>query len=204
MSTSPLIELPGIARDLIQEGLITESECLRLLDEAKLRKRTFVRILIRSCLVPEPQLFSHLSQLFMVPLLDLEHVDPVRVPTDLIPFKLMVKHQLLPLRMLKGGVFVFGCTDPSDSLTSQTVQFVCQAKPDPVLVEASKLQKFFDSIRSTQGLESMAEENDAEDEGKPLQFWDFESTPQAATSGKKSDSSNEPSLDDFLGEGGFN
>lgn len=205
MNAPELVNLPGIARDIVSAGLLTPARCHQLLQQAQDHSRTFVREIIETASVPEGALMQCLSTSFMLPALDFEALDPVRFPPERVPFRLMYRHLAVPVRVQRGNVLILACADPSDEQMLKAVQFATQLKLNLVLIEALKVRHFLEDMRKTKGLQAVDMDDDSGAAGgKALEFWGFEapssSAQKAAARAAQDSHSGDLNLDDLLGQ----
>ncbi len=105
-----------------------------------------------------PSALAHnLSIALAVPLLDLDAVDPQRLPRTILDAKLITQYKVLPLSK-RGSRLFLACADPTDQEASERIKFATQLAPEWVLVEYDKLSRQIDSqaAPASQALEAIA------------------------------------------------
>jgi type IV pilus assembly protein PilB len=87
LAESPQSALSGVARMLVHAGKLTTKAAEDLVKQAREKKTSFVNVLIASGQVAPKDLAHTLSSALALPLLDLEAMDPQRLPTGVIDGK---------------------------------------------------------------------------------------------------------------------
>lgn len=174
MNQAPVTNLPGVARTIVGAGLLSVEDASTLLAKAQTSNRTFVRELLDSGQVEDATLAPLLSKIFSVPYLNIDAVEPLRLPPKIIAPKLMRTRQVVGLRVARNKSLIAACSDPSDDRMVQVVQFSTQMKLDLVLVESGKLKAFLTKLLTNEGGMDALDDDEAQ-QGEGLNFWsDFE------------------------------
>ena len=147
-ATSPaLTGLSGVAKRLVMQGLISESDARRVSDASMKQKIPVASLLLERNLVSSAQLALANSEEFGVPLLDAESIDLAQVPQNLISEDLANKHQVLPI--FKRGPRVFVATaDPTNARALDDVKFHAKTAVEPVLIDTEQLSRLIDQVYS--------------------------------------------------------
>ena len=94
---NPTVNLSGLARRLVMDGLIDENEATKA-HEMALKKRThFVSYLVDNKILSSQDIAWSGAQEFGVPLFDIEAMDMEVAPIRLVSEKLIKQHNALPL-----------------------------------------------------------------------------------------------------------
>lgn len=128
----------GLARKLIQDGLIDTNTIQNAIDHSKKNKIPLVQYLVVEKLLSAQQILSAASSEFGCPVLDLSQFDSSSAPKDLVDSKLIQKHHILPLYRRGNRLFV-ALADPTNIAGLDEIKFQTGINTDPVLVEADKL-----------------------------------------------------------------
>ncbi|CAH0176386.1 type IV-A pilus assembly ATPase PilB [Pseudomonas sp. GXM4] len=152
------IALSGLAKQLVQAELLTETSARQSWAQAQRNRVSLVNYLVHNKLVNSRQIAEIASEHFGMALLDLSCLDKETQPRGLVSEKLVRQHCALPLWRRGNKLFV-GLSDPSNQQAISDIQFSTGLSTEAILVEDDKLSdaidKFFDSHAS--GLEEMAD-----------------------------------------------
>ncbi|WP_130911361.1 type IV-A pilus assembly ATPase PilB [Pseudomonas sp. Sample_9] len=152
------ITLSGLAKQLVQAELLTETSARQSWAQAQHNRVSLVNYLVHNKLVNSRQIAEIASEHFGMALLDLHCVDEESQPKGLVSEKLVRQHCALPLWRRGNKLFV-GLSDPSNQQAISDIQFSTGLSTEAILVEDDKLSdaidKFFESHAS--GLEEMAD-----------------------------------------------
>ncbi|MSQ92818.1 MAG: hypothetical protein EXR87_07820 [Gammaproteobacteria bacterium] len=106
------ISLSGLARRLVDDGILSPEIASRASEEARKNRVPFVTHLVKSKLAQSAIAVSACEE-FGVPLLNLDAFDPETIPKDLINEKLVRLHNAIPL--LRRGLRLFvAVSDPTN------------------------------------------------------------------------------------------
>ncbi len=157
LAESPQSALSGVARMLVHAGKLTTKAAEDLVKQAREKKTSFVNVLIASGQVAPKDLAHTLSSALALPLLDLEAMDPQRLPTGVIDGKLAQQYQVVALARRGSRLFIGGA-DPTDLEVIERIKFATQLQPEWVIVEHDKLAKMLANAgaNATETLESIA------------------------------------------------
>ncbi|MFO1228069.1 type IV-A pilus assembly ATPase PilB [Roseateles sp.] len=142
---------------LVHAGKLTTKAAEDLVKQAREKKTSFVNVLIASGQVAPKDLAHTLSSALALPLLDLEAMDPQRLPTGVIDGKLAQQYQVVALARRGSRLFIGGA-DPTDLEVIERIKFATQLQPEWVIVEHDKLAKMLANAgaNATETLESIA------------------------------------------------
>ena len=149
--------LSGVARVLVHAGKLSEKSAAALVKSAADKRTGFVAELIKSGAVSPVDLAHTLSTALALPLLDLNAVDPERLPRHVIDGKFSSQFQVVVLGKRGNRLFIGGA-DPTDQEAVERIKFATQLTPEWVIVEHDKLSKLLEGsgASATETLESMA------------------------------------------------
>jgi type IV pilus assembly protein PilB len=143
-TVTPDIHLTGLAKCLVQEGLLTESDLQSHIQEANKKKTTLISYLINNKLVDSRTVANIASIEFGVPFLDLDSLDLQDLPTNLVSEKLIHQHHALPL-FKRGNRLFIAISDPTNFQALDEIKFHTRLNTDTILVEEDKLHKAIDT-----------------------------------------------------------
>jgi type IV pilus assembly protein PilB len=130
----------GLPEKLVQDGLLDEASMADAQRAAKDNRQNLVSYLVAKNIVEAREIAIAASQMFGVPLLDLDAVqvdlDTVRLVAD----KLLQKHRVMPL-MKRGRRLFVALSDPTNLHGIDEIRFSTSMNVEPVVVEEDKLQK---------------------------------------------------------------
>ncbi len=136
--------LPGMGRALITAGLLTRESAEALYAKSQARSTRFIAELTGSGTVVAADLAHTLSQAFGAPLLDLDAIDPLRLPRDLLDPKICQSYRVVVLSK-RNNRLTIATADPSDREAAEKIKFSTQAGIDWVIAEYDKLMRMLDS-----------------------------------------------------------
>ncbi len=131
------INVTGLARRLIQDDLLTETQAQELLQESLKKRMPFVSHVVEKKVLDSAQIAIAASQEFGVPLFDLEALDIESAPIKLVDEKLIRKHHVLPL-FKRGNRLFLGVSDPTLQGLDE-IKFHTGLTTEAVVVEEHKL-----------------------------------------------------------------
>lgn len=148
MATEP-IPLSGLARRLVDEGLVDAEIVLKATVEARKTATPLVSYLVQNKLVEAKAIAVSAAAEFGVPLLDLSAFDVDSIPRNLVKENLITRHNALPL--VRRGVRLFvAVSDPTNLQALDEIKFHTGVNTEPVLVEEDKLAALIDKFLNTQ------------------------------------------------------
>ncbi|NKI93915.1 type IV pilus assembly protein PilB [Rhizobacter sp. SG703] len=124
-----------------------------LVKTSKDKKASFVAAAIAAGAVSPSDLAHTLATALALPLLDLNAVDPQKLPKNVIDGKLTVQYQVLVLGKRGNRLFIGGA-DPTDQEAAERIKFATQLSPEWIIVEHDKLAKILEAS-STSASESL-------------------------------------------------
>ena len=142
-STQPLTTLGGLARRLVEDGLLSEEAARRAHEEAQRKRLPLVTALVATGEVGAREVASAASREFGVPLLDISVIDLEQAPVKLVDEKLIRQHKALPLYKRGNRLFV-AVSDPTNLGALDEIKFHTNLTTEPVLVEDDKLEQAID------------------------------------------------------------
>ena len=145
MATAPSnIHFSGLAKCLIQQGILTEESAASAVQEAQKNKQPFVTYLVNSKQVDSRTVAMLASTEFGVPVLDLNAIDVSVIPIKLVSEKLIRQHHALPL-FKRGNRLFIATADPTNFQALDEIKFHTRLNTENILVEEDKLIKVIDA-----------------------------------------------------------
>ena len=130
--------LSGLARAMVQHGLLSEYEADALQGQAQTSSVGFVEQVLLSKKMNAGQVAVFASRAFGAPLLDLTSFDLDLINKEFIDAKLIATRRVLPLQKRGNRLFV-AVSDPANMQALDEVRFKTNLVVDPVVVEDDKL-----------------------------------------------------------------
>jgi type IV pilus assembly protein PilB len=151
MSSQPqpsALGLSGMARRLVSEGLLPETDVRKAVADSAQQKKTLTAWLLDQGLVDNNRLAQIASAEFGMPMMDITALAPASMPLSLISQELIIKHQALPL-VKRGKRLFVGIADPMQLHALDEIKFHSNCMVEPILVERVQLARAIDNAMST-------------------------------------------------------
>ncbi len=144
----PHSALSGVARVLVHAGKLPVKTAEDLARQAREKKISFVSSVMAANAVSPTDLAHTLSLALALPVLDLNAMDPQRMPSNVIDNKLAQQYQVVVLGRRGNRLFIGGA-DPTDQEVVERIKFATQLAPEWVIVEYDKLTKMLQGSAAT-------------------------------------------------------
>ncbi len=142
-------ELKGLARFLVNSGLLTPEMAKQTVKDARKAGQPLVQFLVEKGHL-EPRKIAVLAhQEFGLPLLDLDALPKDSFPKGLVDGELVEKHQMLPI-FQRGKRLFLATADPTNQEGIKELQFHTGLSLEIVLVEADKLSRVLNEVVQAQ------------------------------------------------------
>jgi type IV pilus assembly protein PilB len=152
------VALPGLGRALISAGKLTQKSAEDIYKKSQVARSSFIGELTGSGAVSAADLAHTVSAVFGAPLLDLEAIDPLRLPRELLDPKICQAYRVLVLSKRNNRLIV-ATADPTDQEAAEKIKFTTQLGVDWIIAEYDKLSKLVEA--STKSVADMAEGSSA-------------------------------------------
>jgi type IV pilus assembly protein PilB len=130
--------LTGLARAMVQRGMLPEREAESIQSQADGTGLTFVEQLIQAKRFKETEVAEFAAQTFGIPLIDLHAIDLEQIPLAAVGERFIQAHRALPLFQRGNKLFV-GLSDPTNRPASHELKFQTGLQVEPIIVEDGKL-----------------------------------------------------------------
>ncbi len=137
------IHLQGLAKSLVQVGLLDEANAQTYIDEAKKKRQHLTTYLVTNNILDSLVIAAHASKEFGVPLFDIEVLDSSTSTVNLVSDKLILQHHALPLFKRSNRLFI-ALADPTNVQALDEIKFHTRTNTETILVEETKLSKAID------------------------------------------------------------
>ncbi|MGJ0430251.1 type IV-A pilus assembly ATPase PilB [Methylobacter sp.] len=134
------LQFNGLAKCLIQGGLLSENDAQIHIQEAQKRKIPLISYLVANNFVDSRAAATKASTEFGIPFFDLDAIDCRNLPVKVISEKLIRQHHVLPL-FTRGKTLFVAVSDPTNFQAFDDIKFHSLLKPEAILVEENKLVK---------------------------------------------------------------
>ena len=150
------IALPGIGRAMVAAGKLGQKAAEDIYSKSLANKTSFISELVGSGVVSASDLAHTLSQAFAAPLVNLDAIDPQRLPKGLLDQKTCQDFRLVVLSKRNNRLMV-ATADPSDQRAAEKIKFSTQMGVDWIIAEYDKLSKMVDanSVSASEAMESI-------------------------------------------------
>ncbi len=152
--------MSGLARALVQHGRLPQNIAEELSVQARNNGTGFIEQLVAKGRMSTVDVAQFASQIFGLPLLDLDALDPAGLPLELVDRKLMRERRVLPLRK-RGNRLAVAVSDPSHTQVLDEVKFQTSMSIDAIVVEDDKLRTLLSRVteRADVSLKQLVDED---------------------------------------------
>ena len=147
ISETAATALPGLARALISAGKLGQKSAEEISRKAHVNRSSFIAELTGSGAVSAADLAHTVSSAFGAPLLDLDAIDPARLPKLLDP-KMCLAFRVVVLSKRNNRLIV-ATADPSDQQAAEKIKFATQMGVDWIVAEYDKLTRLVEAGSAT-------------------------------------------------------
>ena len=140
--------LPGLGRALVIAGKLPQQTAEEIFAKATSSRTSFIAVLTESGAVSAFDLAHTMSTAFAAPLLDLDAIDPQRLPKDLLDLKICQTYRIVVLSKRNNRLTV-ATADPSDQEAAEKIKFSTQMGVEWVIAEYDKLLKLVTATMTT-------------------------------------------------------
>lgn len=159
-------------------GKLTQKAAEEIYRKSQISRTSFIAELTGSGVVSAADLAHTVSAVFGAPLLDLEAIDPLRLPKDLLDAKICQAYKVVVLSKRSNRLIV-ATADPTDQEAAEKIKFTTQMGVDWIIAEYDKLNRLVDATTksASEYMESLTSGDFEFDESVA------EETPEAIDSG---------------------
>jgi type IV pilus assembly protein PilB len=153
--------LSGLAKKLVQVGLLTEDVAVNAIEQSTRDKLSLVYFLVNKNLVNAQALATTAALEFGLPLFRLDAWDSASSPRDLVKPELIRKHRILPLAKRGNHLFV-AISDPTNEEGLDDIRHHIGINIEPIIVEDDKLSDCIEKVLNQQETSSLSSMGDDE------------------------------------------
>lgn len=152
MSANSPVTLPGLARRLVSEGLLTQEKAAEAVTSANRQKASLISYIVQNRLAEAKAIAASASEEFGIPVIDLDAISLETFPKELVNEKLIRKHRALPLFKRGNRLFV-AVSDPTNLQALDEIKFNTGLTTEALVTAEDRLavllEKFLDSQDQT-------------------------------------------------------
>ena len=134
-------------------GKLTQKSAEDIYKKSQISRTSFIAELTGSGAVSAADLAHTVSAVFGAPLLDLDAIDPLRLPKELLDNKICQAYRVVVLSKRNNRLIV-ATADPTDQEAAEKIKFTTQMGVDWIIAEYDKLSRLVD-VTSKSTSESM-------------------------------------------------
>ncbi|MEW8255521.1 MAG: type IV-A pilus assembly ATPase PilB [Candidatus Thiodiazotropha taylori] len=149
VTDTPQKNLSGLARCLIQDGLVDEDQAASAFGESIKKKTPFVTYLVQNKILNSIDIALSASRGFGVPIFDLDVIDTTVIPVDVVAEKLVRTHHALPI-FKRGNRLFLAVSDPTNHQGLDEIRFNTGLASEAILVEEDKLNRAIEKVLEAQ------------------------------------------------------
>ena len=138
------VALPGLGRALMSAGKLTQKSAEDIYKKSQISRTSFIAELTGSGAVSAADLAHTVSAVFGAPLLDLDAIDPLRLPKELLDNKICQAYRVVVLSKRNNRLIV-ATADPTDQEAAEKIKFTTQMGVDWIISEYDKLNRLVEA-----------------------------------------------------------
>jgi len=154
-TVAPTTQLSGLARKLVQDGIIDAAKAAQAQEASIKKKMPFVGYLVENKLADAKKIAKSASQEFGIPLVDIDVIDIEPDVVKLVKEKLIRQHHTIPLYKRGNRLFV-AVSDPTNLQALDEIKFHVGMTTEAVLACDDRLAAFIEKSLS-EGGESLSD-----------------------------------------------
>lgn len=163
MAVSEGVHLSGLARKLVMDGLIDESDAQTAFKESLSQNVPFVAHVVAQGLADASKIAHAAADEFGAALMDINSLDLEKDVTRLVDEKLIRKHHVLPIYKRGNRLFV-AASDPTNLQAMDEIKFATGSTVESILVEENKLATAIDrALEDAEASMDMGDDDDLDD-----------------------------------------
>lgn len=155
------IPLGGLARKLVQAGLLKEDIAQKAHAESLKEKKPFITEIVEKKLVDSAELAILCSHEFGLPLLDLDTYDQQNIPINSVSPDSVVEHHALPIFKRGNRLFV-AISDPTNLKALDEIKYQSNISTEAILVEEHKFLATIEKVLASHEAASLGNLEDAD------------------------------------------
>lgn len=185
-TVAPTTQLSGLARKLVQDGIIDAAKAAQAQEASNKKKIPFVGYLVENKLADAKKIAQSAAEEFGVPLVDIDVIDIEPDVVKLVKEKLIRQHHTIPLYKRGNRLFV-AVSDPTNLQALDEIKFHVGMTVEAVLACDDRLAAFIEKSLS-EGGESLSDLVGGDSDLDDVEFVDEEAAAD--------DNGSDPEVDD--------
>lgn len=185
-TVAPTTQLSGLARKLVQDGIIDAAKAAQAQETSNKKKIPLVSYLVENKLADAKKIAQSASEEFGVPLVDIDVIDIEPDVVKLVKEKLIRQHHTIPLYKRGNRLFV-AVSDPTNLQALDEIKFHVGMTTEAVLACDDRLAAFIEKSLS-EGGESLSDLVGGDSDLDDVEFVDEDAV--------SDDSGSDPEVDD--------
>ncbi|MSR76982.1 MAG: type II secretion system protein GspE [Candidatus Omnitrophica bacterium] len=169
-----------LVQELVQDHKLEEARVKKIMDTGRRERKSIFQLLVEENLISEPEIFDFLSERLSMPLLNLPAMRVSKDLIQLVPKRIIERHQILPVSRI-GNLLSVAASDPfnlmfQDDLKKLTQCHVVVVLAPPRMIGSAIEAYYGGASNLEQILENLDDEKleiirgeETEDEGKTKQ-----------------------------------
>jgi len=162
--TSQKVPLGGLARKLIQIGLLNEETAFIITESSIAQKIPFVSALIEGHYIDPEVLATACSHEFGIPFLDLNAFDTQHIPSEVINQDLVLQYHALPI-FRRGNRLYVAISDPTNLKAVDEIKYQTNTNTEAILIAEHKFNELIQKVLSASSEKSLGSLEDVDLEG---------------------------------------
>ena len=158
---STRINLIGLARRLVNDGVLSEADAIAASEAAAAREQSLVAYLVEEKHLDAARIALCASSEFGLPLFDLDALDPELLGTHGVSEQIIRKYRALPL-FRRGNRLFAAVSDPTDYRALDEIKFSSGLATEAVLVEHDKLTTLLNRVLAAAETQPLDDIDDAD------------------------------------------
>ncbi len=134
-----------IAQKLLESSLISQEQLTRALEAQQQGGGSLSYNLVRTGAISEMAFAEFMGQVYNVPAVDLETVEPDASAVDLIPGEVATKFQVVPVKR-EGRVLTVAMANPDNIFAIDDIKFITGFEVKPVVATETAIKKTIDRL----------------------------------------------------------
>lgn len=150
MAGQATVSFGGLARQLVNEGLVSAEVMQRALAESQQEKVSLINFLVSRKLAQAAKIAWLIARDFGDPLFDLDSLDQEAIPKDIVDEKIVKQFSALPIFKRDNRLFV-AMSDPTRVDAIDAIRFSSKLSIETVVVEDDKLTRLIERTYDSGG-----------------------------------------------------
>ncbi|WP_410471606.1 type IV-A pilus assembly ATPase PilB [Faucicola mancuniensis] len=151
----------GIALQLVQAGIVSESAMQKAIGEAQQNKKNLIAYLVEEKIASPDKVATLISREFGDALIDLDALSPEYIPKNAVEEKIIQEFSILPIFQRGNRLFV-AMSDPTYVEALDALKFGTRLMVETVVAEHNKIRSMIEKVFSASALSDFGDFNGAD------------------------------------------